>query len=129
MKNSNREGFFSKVEKLDSTDIMLKFKPKEIFRREIFFNWKKRYTPDLYVIGDSSKRFIYILASWPNLQHDAQIFVSTSIHCNPRQYFSPKEYLLRDAVYSNISCFIGPYKSPYIKNNSNRKCNQKLFSV
>lgn len=84
---------------MDSTDKMLKFKSREIFKRQIFFNWKKRYILNLYVISDFSKRFIYILVGWSNLLHNAQIFASISIYRNPRHYFSPTEYLLGDAVY------------------------------
>ena len=129
MKNSDWEGFFGAVGKLDGTDIVLKFKPGRIFKGEIFFNWKKRYALDLCAVYDSSKRFIYILAGWPNLQYDARIFASTSIHRNQRQYFLPGEYLLEDAAYSNTSYLIGPYKSPYTRDKSNRKFNRKLSSV
>lgn len=38
MKNCDQEGFLGSVGKLDGIDIMLKFKPGEIFKREIFFN-------------------------------------------------------------------------------------------
>ena len=34
-----------------------------------------------------------------------------------------------DAVYSNTSYLIGPYKSPYTREKSNRQFNQKLSSV
>lgn len=91
MKNNDQKGFFGTVGKLDSTDIMLKFKPGEDFKVEIFFNRKKRYALDLCAVCDSSKGFTYILASWPNSQYDTQNFASTSIHCNPRQYFLPGE--------------------------------------
>lgn len=67
MKNSNWKRFFSAIEKLDNIDIVLKFKPGVIFKREIFFNQKKWYTLDLYAICDFLKRFTNILASWPNL--------------------------------------------------------------
>lgn len=129
MKNSDWEGFLGVVGKLDGTDIVLKFKPGGIFKGEIFFNRKKRQAVDLCTLCDSSKRFTYILAGWPNSQHDAQSFVSTSIHRNPRRYFSPGEYFLGDSAYSNTSYSIGPYKSPYIKDISDRKFNQKLSSV
>ena len=129
MKNSDREGFLGAVGKLDDTDIVLKFKPGGIFKGGIFFNRKKRYALDLCTICDSSKRFTYILAGWPNSQHDARIFASTSIHRNPRRYFSPGEYLLGDAAYSNTSYLIGPYKSPYTREKSNRRFNRKLSSV
>lgn len=84
---------------------------------------------DLCAVCDSSKRFTYILAGWPNSQYDARIFASTSIHRNPRRYFSPGEYLLGDAVYSITSYLIGPYKSPYTREKSNRRFNRKLSSV
>ena len=99
MKNSDWERFFIAVGKLDGIDIVLKFKPGGIFKGEIFFNRKKRYALDLYAVCDSTKRFIYILVSWPNSQHDARIFASTSIDRNPRRYFLPGEYLLGDAAY------------------------------
>lgn len=126
IKNSDREGFLGAVGKLDGTNIVLKFKPGGIFKGEIFFNRKKRYALDLCAICDSSKRFTYILAGWPNSQHDARIFASTSIHRNPRRHFSPGEYLLGDAAYSNTSYLIGPYKSPYTREKSNRRFNRKL---
>lgn len=67
MKNSNQKRFFDVVEKLDSKDIMFKFKSKRIFKKGDFFNWKKCYTLNLYAICDFLKKFTYILASWPNL--------------------------------------------------------------
>ena len=71
MKNSDREEFLVAGGKLDSTDIVLKFKPGGIFKGEIFFNRKKRYALDLCAVCDSSKKFTYIFAGWPNSQHDA----------------------------------------------------------
>ncbi len=129
MKNSDREGFFGVVRKLDGTDIVLKFKPGEIFKGEIFFNWKKRYVLDLCAVCDFLKRFTYICADRPNLHHDAWIFASISIYRNPRQYFSLREYLLGDAAYSNTSYLIGPYKSPYIRKKSNWQFNRKLSNI
>lgn len=63
MENSDWEGFLGAVGKLDSTDIILKFKPGRIFKGEIFFNQKKSYGLDLFAICNSSKRFTYIHAS------------------------------------------------------------------
>ena len=129
MKNSDREGFLGAVEKLDGTDIVLKLKPGRIFKGDILFNRKKRYALDLCAVCDSSKRFTYILTGWPNSQHDARIFASTFINRNPRRYFSPGEYILGDAAYSNTSYLIRPYKSLYTRDKLNRRFNQKLSSV
>lgn len=37
MKNNNREGFLGYVGKVDSIDIVLKYKPGDVYIREIFF--------------------------------------------------------------------------------------------
>lgn len=80
IKNSDWKRFLGVIKKLDGTNIVLKFKLRGIFKKEIFFNQKKRYALDLYTVCDSSKKKFYIFVGWPNLQHDARIFTSTSIH-------------------------------------------------
>lgn len=37
MKNNNREGFLGYVRKVDSIDIVLKYKPGDVYIGEIFF--------------------------------------------------------------------------------------------
>lgn len=106
--------FIDKVRKVDGTNIDLKFKSKDIFKKDLFFIYKKRYSIDLYVIYDSSKQFTYILAGWSNLQYDAYIFISTNLYYHLLDYFSMEKYLLEDAIYTNILYLIGSYKSFYI---------------
>lgn len=64
--------------KLNGTDIILKNKPGSVYNRGIFFT-KKNYALDLCIICDFSKRFIYILANWPNFQYDAKIYSSKNL--------------------------------------------------
>lgn len=67
---------------------------------------------DICAICNSSKKLTYVLAEWPNSQHDAYIFASINIQKNPKNYFLPGEYFLKDSVYSNTSHMVTPYKSP-----------------
>lgn len=69
-------------------DIILKFKPGGYFKEELFFTWKKRYALDIHAICNSSKKFTYVLAGWPNSQHNARIFTSTNIQQSLESYFS-----------------------------------------
>ena len=108
---------------------MLEHKPGGIFEGETFFTRKKVYALDLCAVFDSDRRFTYILAGWPNSQHDARIFASTNLHRSSENYFSPGEYLLGDAAYSNTDYLISPYKVPLTQDASNRRFNQKLSSL
>ena len=93
-----------------------------------FFYSKKKYALDLCAVY-SSKRFIYILAGWPNSQHDARIYSSTNLQRHPENCFAPGEYLLGDTAYANTSHLISPYKSPLTNEKQNRRFNQKLFRI
>lgn len=73
MKNNQHKGFLRYVIKVDSIDIVLKYKSEEVYNRKNFFIQKKRYTLDFYTICNSNKRIIYIFTSWPNSQYDIQI--------------------------------------------------------
>lgn len=90
---------------------------------------KKNYALDLYAVCDSSKRFIYILAGWPNFQHDARIHSSTNFQRHTQTYFAPGEYLLGNAAYTNTSHLVSPYKSLLTNEKPNRCFNQKLFWI
>lgn len=129
MENNQREGFLGCVGKVDGTDIALKHKPGGIYNGEIFFTRKKRYALDLCAICNSSKRFIYILAGWPNSQHDARIYASTNVQRHPENYFASGQYLLEDAAYTNTSHLISPFKSPATNPKENRRFNRKLSRV
>ena len=50
------------MDKIDKTNIVLKFKPDDYLKQKIFFNLKKRYPINICAIYDSSKKFIYIFA-------------------------------------------------------------------
>lgn len=128
MSNDAREGFLEAVGKIDGMDIVLKYKPGGNYN-EVFFTRKKVYALDLCAVCDSDKRFTYILAGWPNSQHDARIFASSTLHRSPTDYFLPGEYLLGDAAYTNTNHLISPYKASFTQERSNRRFNQKLSSV
>lgn len=115
--------------KVDGTDIVLKNKPGGVDNGKIFFTQKKKYALDLCAVSDSSTRFIYILAGWPNSQHDAQIYVSTNLQKHQENYFAPGEYLLGNAAYTNSSHLVSPYKSPFTNEKENRRFNQKLSQI
>ncbi len=63
MKNNSKEGFLGCVGNVDSIDIVLKYKPRCLYNRELFFIQKKKYTLDLCAVCDSGIQFIYILVS------------------------------------------------------------------
>lgn len=113
----------------NGTDIVLKHKPGGNYNGEVFFTRKKVYALDLCAVCDSDKRFTYILAGWPNSQHNARIFASSTLHRSPTDYFLPGEYLLGDAAYTNTNHLISPYKASFTQERSNRRFNQKLSSV
>ena len=129
MKNDFREGFLGCVGKPDGTDIVLKNKPGGAYNGEIFFTRKKKYALDLCAVCNSSKRFIYILAGWPNSQHDARIYSSTNLQRHPENYFAPSKYLLDNAAYTNTSHLVSPYKSPLTNEKQNRRFNRKLCRI
>ena len=129
MKNDSREGFLGCVGKVDGTDIVLKYKPGGVYDGEIFFTRKKKYALDLCAVCDSSTRFIYILAGWPNSQHDARVYASTNLQRHPENYFALGEYLLGDAAYTNSSHLVSPYKSPFTNEKENRRFNRKLSRI
>ena len=112
MVNGTWEGFIGVVGKVDGTDIVSGFKPRGEFKGELFYNRKNRYALDLCAVCDSDKKFTYILAGWPNSQHDARIFGSTNLQQNPQKYFSDGRYLLSDAAYTNSLYMVAPYKAP-----------------
>lgn len=87
MVNGTREGFIGAVGKVDGTDIVSGFKPRGEFKRELFYNRKNQYPFDLCAVCDSAKKFTYILAGWPDSQHDARIFGSTNLQQNPLKIF------------------------------------------
>ena len=129
MVNDEREGFIGAVGKVDGTDIILKFKPSGHFKGELFFTRKKRYAMDICAVCDSSKKFTYVLAGWPNSQHDARIFASTNIQRNLENYLLPGEYLSGDSAYLNTSHMVTPYKSPLALQPENRRFNRKLSKI
>lgn len=52
MNNDNWERFLKVVGKINSIDIVLKYKAKRIYEEKIFFIKKKVYILDLYAIYD-----------------------------------------------------------------------------
>lgn len=63
MKNNNKKRFLGCMEKVDSIDIVLKYKSRDVYNKEIFFTQKKKFVLDLFVVHNSNIRFIYILAN------------------------------------------------------------------
>lgn len=66
--------------KVNSINIDLRFEPRDILNKQFFFICKKQCVIDLYTIYDSNKHFIYILASWLNLQYNTCIFALINIY-------------------------------------------------
>lgn len=79
-------------------NLVLKHKPGGIYNGETFFT---RKALNWCAIGDSDRRFIYILAGWPNSQHDARIFASTTLHQYIEDIFLSSKDLRGDAAYIN----------------------------
>lgn len=66
MKNQDLENFFDVIGKVDNTNIILPYKSDRVFHGKHFYGWKKCYFIDLYIVCNSQKRFIYILANFLN---------------------------------------------------------------
>lgn len=107
------------MKKVDSTDIILKNKPRGVYNKKIFFTQKKEYALDLYIIYDFSIRFIYILAGWSNSQYNAQIYTFINFYRYSENYFAPGEYLLGNIAYTNSSHLILSYKSLFTNEKRN----------
>ena len=71
MFNNARANFIDYINKFNNSDIVLVKKLENEYDDEIFFNRKKWYDMNLCVVCNSDKIFIYMLAEWSNLQHDA----------------------------------------------------------
>lgn len=129
MKNNDRERFLGAVGKLDGINIMLKLKPGGIFKKRNFFQLKKILCPGLM----RRLWFLKKIDIYPCM------LVKFAIWClnfcfyfyssQSKTLFLPGKYLLPDAAYSNTSYLIRPYKSPYTRNKSNWRFNQKLFNI
>ena len=103
-------------------------------------NWANTVLPKLFddrfrkILCMDRLSFKYVTSIFYNNSNIPQTPIHAQLHyalykfCSDG-YFSPGEYLLGDAAYSNTSYLIGPCKSPYTGEKSNRRFNRKLSSV
>lgn len=74
-----------------------------------YFNQKKRYTIDLYVVCNSNKKKTYMLSKYLNAIYDIWVSGQTKIHQNPLSSLLPGQYLLEDTAYT-LTYIISLYK-------------------
>lgn len=129
MKNDFQKEFLGCVKKLYGTNIFLINKPKGAYNRKIFFTQKNKFALDLCAIYNSSKRFIYILTSWPNSQYDAKIYFSTNLQRYLENYFAFGKYILGNAIFTNIFHLISFYKLPLTNKKKYCYFNQKFSRI
>ena len=102
--------FLGIIKKVDDSNIVLQYKPGNIFYREHFYIEKKRYTIDFSIICDYQKLFIYSLIDFSNTIYNAQIWVITQIYQHPIQVFILGQYLTKNSAYSPTKYKIPLYK-------------------
>ena len=57
------------------------------------------------------------------------LLLQCTLHRSSENYFSPGEYLLGDAAYTNTNYIVSPYKVPLTQEPSNCHFNRKLSSL
>lgn len=70
MRNQDWKKFLGIIKKIDNIDIVFQYKPSKVLNKKHFYNQKKCYSIDLYVVCNLQKRFIYILANFWNTTYN-----------------------------------------------------------
>jgi hypothetical protein len=107
----NEKGFPNCVGITDGTLLPLMLQPQ---RRDYadFFNRHHKSSFTTMLICTDCREIIYHNSGWPGSLHDQRVFSHSSIYNKPQQYFSPGEFLIGDAGYTNTKGMITSYRMP-----------------
>lgn len=106
MTNQKRARFLKAIEKTDRINIVLYYKPRGKLLEELFFNQKKQYTIDFYIICNFDKQITYMLTDFLNTIYNIQIWGYINIYCNFTVYLSHDQYILQNAAYIFIKYIV-----------------------
>jgi hypothetical protein len=91
-----------------------------------YFCRHKQYGVNVTVVVDHSRLIRYMIVGWPASRHDNFIFEQTGLYDQPREFFSPFEYLLGDTAYTLSNHCMCPYKLPSANDPDNALFNYHL---
>ncbi|OXA53469.1 putative nuclease HARBI1 [Folsomia candida] len=81
-----------------------------IEEKETYWSRKKEYSIQFQIICDPNRIIRHFYTGYPGSVHDAKVFGACDIAKNPRNFFSPGEYIIGDSAYPKSETLIVPYK-------------------
>ena len=93
---------------VNGTHLGLALKPE--LHGEEYWTCKQQYTISALVFIDGFRRIRNLQVGWPGSVHDNRIWKNSMVCLQKEQYFSAKQYLLRDSAFNNSTVMVSSYK-------------------
>ncbi|KAI7966338.1 hypothetical protein MJO29_002086 [Puccinia striiformis f. sp. tritici] len=78
--------------------------------KEDYWMRKMVYAVNSLIVCNWQQRVIYAVHGWCGSAHDQRVYKNSLLYRNPRQFFSPGEYLLADSAYTSTNTVIPAFK-------------------
>lgn len=112
---------------IDGTHIHLSQRPA--IQGEAYFTRKRRYSINVQLVCDHTKKITFVQTGWPGSVHDQTAFSQSKLFLRPSSAFSPGEFLLGDSGYALSNRMLTPYRSPAANHPDNQFFNVRVSSA